>query len=296
MARTQPHPIDLAEQDAWQTVLPRLPILSSVSAAWQGIYLEYHRQPAHETPDYFLPNHVVSIGLGYQANEFRVNGRLYKNFAIGNVGICPAYQSLTTQAYGSAEFILLAIDPTQLAHAVHECVNEDQIELVPRILGQDPFIYQMGLELKRELESWGADSRLYAESMATALAVHLLRRYVTKQPAIKSYSDGLPQSKLGEVIAYIQAHLHEPISLADLAAIAQMSPHYFASLFKQSTDLTPHQYLIQCRVERAKQLLQERKLPLIEVCHQVGFHSQSHFTQVFRKHTNVTPKVYRDLL
>jgi AraC family transcriptional regulator len=73
-----------------------------------------------------------------------------------------------------------------------------------------------------------------------------------------------------------------------------MSPHYFASLFKQSNGVAPYQYVTQCRIERAKQLLTRPELSIVEVCHQVGFQNQSHFTKVFREHTNVTPKVYRN--
>jgi AraC-like DNA-binding protein len=83
---------------------------------------------------------------------------------------------------------------------------------------------------------------------------------------------------------------------AELAVLVQMSPYYFASLFKQSTGLAPHQYITKCRIERAKQLLKKRELTIMEICQQVGFQSQSHFTRVFRKHTATTPKTYRQLL
>lgn len=152
----------------------------------------------------------------------------------------------------------------------------------------------MGLALKAELEAGGTDSRLYAESMATAMAVHLLRRYSLLEQEIKHYTGGLPKYKLREAIAYIQEHLEQNLTLAELAAVVHMSPHYFASLFKQSTGLTPHQYVTSCRIERAKQLLARRELTIVEICQQVGFQNQSHFTRVFRQHTTTTPKAYRD--
>lgn len=296
MANSQPQPIHLAQADAWQSILPRSPILSSATATWQGIHLEYHRQPAHETPDYCFPSHLISIGLGYEAKEFRANGRLYKDFVVGNVAICPAHQSLRTQAYGNAEFLLLAIDVTFFGNAASESVDGKPIELTSQVAGHDPLIYQMGLALRRELESSGCDSRLYAESMGMALAVHLIRQYTTQNPGMKCYAGGLPTSTLREIVAYIQENLSQNLSLVELAAVAQMSPHYFSSLFKQSTGLSPHQYILQCRIEAAKQLLARREFTIVEVCHQVGFQSQSHFTHVFRKHTNVTPKAYRNLL
>lgn len=154
----------------------------------------------------------------------------------------------------------------------------------------------MGLALKTELELNGADSRLYAESMATALSVHLLRRYSVRKTQIREYKGGLPKYQLKEVINYINEHLDHNLTLAELAASVQISPHHFASLFKQSTGFTPHQYVMKCRIDKAKQLLISRELTLVEICHQVGFQSQSHFTRVFREHTQLTPKAYRDAL
>lgn len=296
MKNPQPQPIHLTQADAWYNVLPRAPLLSSYSADWQGIHLEYHRQPVHETPDYCLPSHLLSIGLGYEAKEFRANGKIYKNFVVGNVAICPAHQPLKTQAYGNAEFLLLAIDATYFDHTTGELTDGKSIELKSQVFGQDALIYQMALALKQELESSGRDSRLYAESMVRALTVHLIRRYGAVVPPIKPYNGGLSRLVLREIVDYIQKHLSQDLSLVELAAVAHMSSHHFSNLFKQSTGRAPHQYITKCRIEAAKQLLMQRDLTIVEVCHYVGFQSQSHFTKVFRQHTNVTPKAYRNLL
>lgn len=287
--------IDLDQKKAVQQILPRAPILSSSNTGWQGIYLEYHRQPPHETPYYCFSHHILSIGLEYQAKEFKVNGQLHKDFVVGNVSICPANQSLKTQAYGNGEFILVGIEPSNFAQTAYESVDIDQVEIVQQVKGVDPLIYQIGLALKIELESSG-DSCLYAESMATALSVHLLRRYLARKPVIHNYIDGLPKYKLREVIAYINDNLDQRLHLAAIAAVVQMSPHYFATLFKQSTGIAPHQYVTKCRIKKAKQLLKKQELTIVEICQQVGFQSQSHFTKVFRQHTLTTPKTYRDKL
>lgn len=100
---------------------------------------------------------------------------------------------------------------------------------------------------------------------------------------IKEYADGLPKRKLNRALTYM-AHLDQDISLKELADLVGMSSHYFACLFKQSVGLSPHQYLIDCRIKRAKQLLRERELPIVEICQIVGYQSQSYFTKVFRKH------------
>lgn len=107
---------------------------------------------------------------------------------------------------------------------------------------------------------------------------------------------GLPKYKLREAIAYINEHLDQNLTLAELSSVVQMSPHYFAHSFKQSTGLPPHQYVTRCRIDKAKRLLARRELTIVEISGQVGFQSQSHFTRVFHQHTKMTPKVYRDAL
>ena len=230
MPNLEPRLIQLEESNPWQQILPLPPVLSSQQAEWKGIHFEYHRQPIHATPDYAFPVHTLSIGLNYESTEFKANRRVYKNFCSGNVAICPAHESLSTEAYGNAEFMLMSLHPELLALVTDGDLAVEQIELMSQVIGRDPLIYHMGLELKRELEFSGSDSQLYAESMATALAAHLIRRYATREAIIKPYSGGLPPHKLKTAIAYIQDRLDRRLSLGEMAAVVQMSPHYFASL------------------------------------------------------------------
>ncbi len=132
--------------------------------------------------------------------------------------------------------------------------------------------------------------------MATALSVHLLRRYSSRKPQISNFTDGLPNYKLKKAIAYIHEHLDQSLTLAQLSSVVEISPHYFATLFKQSTGFAPHQYIVKCRINLAKRLLARQNLTLVEICQQVGFQNQSHFTRVFRQYTATTPKAFRDRL
>jgi AraC family transcriptional regulator len=101
---------------------------------------------------------------------------------------------------------------------------------------------------------------------------------------------------LSQLLDYIHHHLDQDITVTDLAAIANMSRYYFASLFKQSTGVAPYQYVLIQRVERAKQLLKQPEFSLAEIASASGFANQSHFTRQFRQLTGVTPKTYRDTL
>jgi AraC family transcriptional regulator len=148
----------------------------------------------------------------------------------------------------------------------------------------------MGVALLAELKSDGVGSRLYAESIATTLAVHLLRRYSAQPKTIRDYTEGLPKYKLQQAIDYIEQHLDQDLTVAAIATTLAISPYHFSRLFKQSTGLAPHQYVIQCRVERAKQLLLQGKLTIAEIAYRVGFANQSHLNRHFKRVLGVTPK------
>ena len=104
---------------------------------------------------------------------------------------------------------------------------------------------------------------------------------------------GLPPRALRRVREYIEAHLEETISIDALAGIVGLSKYHFARAFKQSEGLTPHDYLLQCRVRRAQELLANTDLPLSEIALASGFSDQSHCARRFRERVGITPGRYR---
>jgi AraC family transcriptional regulator len=177
-----------------------------------------------------------------------------------------------------------------LSGAGPELNSATHAEIMPQFKVRDPLIHQMGLALLAELSSDGLGSSLYAESIATILSVHLLRRYSARTPTIQDYTVGLPNYKLQQALDYINQHLDQDLTIAAIATAVQMSPYHFSRRFKQSTGLAPHQYVIQCRVERAKQLLLEGSLTIAEIAVSVGFANQSHLNRHFKRLLGVTPR------
>jgi AraC family transcriptional regulator len=187
-----------------------------------------------------------------------------------------------------------AVHPVLRVHATYEAPHAEHVALVPHLHAHDPLRQHIVAVLRAASEAADMAGRLFAESLANALSVHLLRRYAAGGQPGQECPTGLSPSKLRRTTAYIQAHLEHELSLTTLATVAQISPAHFARLFKQATGHTPHQYVILCRIERAKQLLAETDLPLSEIGYQVGCTDQSYFTALFRRYAATTPKAYRD--
>jgi AraC-like DNA-binding protein len=112
-------------------------------------------------------------------------------------------------------------------------------------------------------------------------------------PTIEFKKRGLTHTQSQQVLDYIHTHLDRELLLLELAEVINISPTYFASLFKQAMGVSPHQYVIQQRVERAKTMLSKTDLTIVDIALQVGFSSQSHLTQQLKRLTGMTPKQIR---
>ena len=113
-------------------------------------------------------------------------------------------------------------------------------------------------------------------------------------PAVPAMGSGLPRYKLRRVEAYVDARLGGPISLDDLANVAGVSRFHFHRQFRKSVGVTPREYVLRARIERAKGLLTESDLTVGEVSGAVGFADQSHFSNIFRRLTAITPRSFRN--
>ena len=136
----------------------------------------------------------------------------------------------------------------------------------------------------------------YTEGLGTALAVHLLRQYGMPRRIAREHKGGLAARQLRRVIEYINEHLNEDLSLVELSTVAGLSPHHFGDAFKAATGRSPHRYVIEARLRRARELLRGTDLPISEIAYAVGFSSQSHFTANFRRVMGFTPNRFRRLV
>jgi AraC family transcriptional regulator len=287
--------IDFSQEKATDFLLPQPAVLTS--SGWDNIYYEHHQQPQFDTPEHQGSWHVIAYCpdvevSGERSGERWLDGKLKTEARNqGDIAVIPAGISQRCNWNTLAQFTILAIAPTLLTQVGQDLVNPDRIELIPHYMTeQDILIQGIFCALRQELESGKIGGYLLIDSLKTTLALHLLRNYCTTQPRLSSYTDGLSKSQLQQVTEYINEHLHQDIKLIELAAIAQISPYHFLRLFKQAMGITPHQYILQRRIEKAKYLLQESELSIADIAFRVGFCDQSHLTRCFKRLLGITPK------
>lgn len=114
-------------------------------------------------------------------------------------------------------------------------------------------------------------------------------------PPLGTSPDGhvLPGCRLRRVTEYIHQNLDKDLTLAELADVVYMSPYHFARLFKGSTGVPPHRFVVQQRIAHARGVLARTGRPIAEISRLVGFRTPSHFTRVFRHVLGITPGAYR---
>jgi AraC family transcriptional regulator len=129
-------------------------------------------------------------------------------------------------------------------------------------------------------------------TLGRALATHLLAHYGSSKTL--AIGGALPLSRLRRIAEHIDRNLDGPLSLQELSALAGLSVFHFARTFKERTGLSPHQYVLRRRVERAKELLLDSRASLAEIALRCGFSHQSHFTRAFHQLSGITPTRWRE--
>ena len=268
-------------------------IISSDVAPWDNISLAHYRKAtAGSLPEHCSLHHEICINCGKPVVlEQIVNGHSEIIHSEPNqVGF---YQANIIQSFvwdSEVKFLVLYLKPSLLTQLSEAAWGKNKIELNPQSNRFfDPLIVHMGYSLKNILEADALGSRMYADSIANALGMHILSRYSIQKP-IKQYKGGLSKQRLRQVLDYMNEHLDRNLSLTELAQVVHLSSYHFAHLFKQSMGISPHQYHIQCRIERTKELLRTRDIAIKDIAQIVGFSSQGHLNYHFKRLTGTTPK------
>jgi AraC family transcriptional regulator len=206
--------------------------------------------------------------------------------------VLPARVPFASRWNSCAEVLLLEITPEVVASVACRGTPPQRLELRPFVTGEDLFITQTMLALEEDMRAGSPAGRLYGESLGTAVASHLVRKY-TDVTGDSREGTSLSSAMLSLVLQYIAENLETDLSLQDLADLVQTDVYRFLRFFKRCTGLPPHQYILRERIERAKSLLCNPTLPLTEVALRSGFADQSHFTNAFHRIMNLSPLAYR---
>lgn len=247
--------------------------------------------PAGLFPSPVDTRHVLCLHLGepvpvsYRAGRVERQGvRLHGQFCV-----VPAGSSTLWTMSAPAHSLLLRLAPSLLRDTGENMGwGERNSALAPSIHIRDPQVEHIGWMMQAEARDAYPGGRLFVDSLATALAARLLTLQARHQrPAAAARA--LPAWRLSHVIEYIEAHLDQDLTLAELAAVAGFSVSHFKPLFRQAVGKPVHRFVLERRVERARWLLQEGRGSITDIAHQTGFAHASHMARCMRRLLGATP-------
>jgi AraC family transcriptional regulator len=274
-----------------------MPKIFGKTAEWEGVKVAHYRIPPgelepriHKTHEVFVPlDGAVTIeGSGADGAPAR------RRRVPGDISVTPAGIRYSAHWEEELEYLTVFFTEDYLRRTTIDFEANRNARIVLACGPQDALVRSIGMALADELDNGQPAGKLYAESLVSTLAVHLLRHYSTDSLVDDIQFGGLPPHKLRRATDFIEANLDQDLELAEIAQAVELSPYHFARSYKQTTGFTPIQFLMQRRIEHAKRLLAESDAPIVEVGLSAGFKNQSHFTTLFRKFTALTPKAYRN--
>jgi AraC family transcriptional regulator len=272
-------------------------LLTSAPFGWSGIVVEQHRLPPAEMPEHSVIGHGISVNVGAKPTSFAwTKGRDGWDDRPTNPGHCriltygESHPSRWLQTYNEVSLI---INPQFVADVVEDGLAADRIEFISRHSFVDSVVADFATTFRAELAADAPNGVLYAESLTVGLVLHLLANYGVAKPKVPSPRGKLNAFQLRAVLECIASQLDDDVSLLTLARQAHISPFHFARLFRATVGVSPHQFVVRLRLERAVRFMKAGKMTLAQIAVECGFHDQPHFTRAFQRVFRATPAIYR---
>lgn len=276
-------------------LLPGRPLTDSSRSPWSGLVMEKHRVGAVEIPvhehDTFCLHLQTSGPVEMDWNSSGRSGRIRSG--AGNLIFLTPGTRDSLLWHGPSQRIVTSLQPSLLRQAAEQMELKGLCDFENQWSFQDEQLQLLLSEMDRETAAGWPMGSLYGDLLGMSLSIALIRKYGHTSSPLVPLKGGLSQPRVKQVLAYIEEHLDHELRLQELSALAGLSPFHFARSFRQSVGATPHQYILQRRVQHAKELLLRPEWSIEQVASATGFAGASQFSRVFRQSAGATPTEWR---
>ena len=278
--------------ESFDSFLARLSLqAASTDAIASGVAIELYRGAQGDGPENTSDKHILTMGAKHPS-RFDCHRVSYIKQP-GSLSLIPAGMCPGMRAETDFDLVVCALDSALVSSLDSELERRPEGEL--RLQGnfQDPAARQLMTLLIAEANEGFTTERLYTEYLTQALAVRMLFLGRSTNPQTNNRrTSALPRHVLLRIIDRMRCFSCD-LSLQVLANESGYSRVHFVRMFRAATGYSPHNYLLNLRLERARELLKNPSLSLIDVALDCGFSSHSHMSRLFHKSVGVTPSTYR---
>jgi AraC family transcriptional regulator len=266
----------------------------------EGLAVQLRRDTAGALEVPALENLIIGIHLGAPTRiECRRAGKRFIGTAVqGDINIIPSGTPSRWEIFDHSDTALFLSMPKNLisAIALESDIDPARVKIRNRFHIRDKELETLAWTIKKELELGSPSGRLYVGGLALAVASRLVACHSSVANRIQFKIEGLSDRRLKGVLTFIEDHLAEDLSLDQVAAVAGISASHLKTVFVRSLGMPVHHYVIQRRVERAKDLLARTDLSITEIALNTGFAHQSHLARHMRRLLGEAPRAVRQAL
>ncbi|QND46652.1 helix-turn-helix transcriptional regulator (plasmid) [Rhizobium lusitanum] len=261
----------------------------------RGSVIHSIRSPGSQT--FLAREHAVAIVLS-PASKLRASlgsDRITEYDApLGSIIVNPAAVDSSLAWTETRKNLVVAIPPETLSELALQELDLANVELRPPAFGTiDLRALDIAQRISAELTGKATPNELYLDSLVTLFGVHLLRTYASRMRQIPSSRGGLSAKSARRVEEYLRENFTQKIHVAELAAVAGISPNHFILRFAKTFGMPPHRYLINLRLDFAEKLLIDGEIAIAEIAYMAGFSDQSHLATTMKRYRGKTPTELR---
>jgi AraC family transcriptional regulator len=237
----------------------------------------------------------VVMMLGPGAMDLSIDGGPTERFEYiaGDIALCCRQVVGLVQSRDRISGLRFELSDFRLSEAAGEVNREIELPRNPKL--KDPRIRSLLTAVNIERASGFPSGQLFLQSIEVALAAVLVQTYSLSMKARRRIRGGLSDIGRRNVVDFVRSRISEDISLTDMAAVTGVSTAHFSHIFKNSMGESPHQFVLQQRVQHAKELLGSLNLRVIDIALACGFKTQQHFARIFRQICGLSPTEYQRL-
>jgi AraC family transcriptional regulator len=274
-------------------------IAQNENPGWRSIYAAIFEESRFQAIEPAIAHPYLIYHLSRPTTVTRkIEGFPIERALIGPRRICvaPGGSVIKTSHTGQPEILQVYVRQALYESVVNEIYGceASEAEIVPRYAILDPLLEQLVLAIRAALQNGTAEDRLYMDTIGQMIALHLARHHSarSRNTALLG-TKTFPGWKTQHLTEFIEENIGGDLSLDTMAREIQVCPLYLPRAFRIAVGKSPHQYVLERRIEHAKELLRNTEMPIVEVALASGFSSQSHLSNSFRRSVGASPANYR---